>query len=223
MAAMRHRGTILLTGFGPFPGRPENESGRFVSKLANLAARRFSAHRITARVLPTEWIRSIDMAVALYARERPKVALHFGVSPLATGFVLERMGHNRSDLRIDAAGTLPPGAHVLEGGPETAEATWPIDDIFERLRQQSLPVKLSSDAGGYVCNALTYRAALLAAASELPIAMGFVHIPVHIPPPTVRKRGEAHSGTFDLEVALAGGLEIIRVCLGRPPPARPMV
>ncbi len=64
---------------------------------------------------------------------------------------------------------------------------------------------------------------MLAAASELPIAMGFVHIPVRIPPPTVRKKGELHSGAFDLEVALAGGLEIIRVCLGRPPPARPMV
>ena len=223
MTVMRHRGTILLTGFGPFPGMPENESARFVQKLSNLAARRFSAHRITARVLPTEWQRGLEMVTALYARERPKVAVHFGVSSNAKGFVLERVGRNTQDLLLDAKGVLPPGPNVVDGGPPTAVPTWPADEIFERLKQQAIPVEQSDDAGAYLCNALVYRTALLAAASEVPMTTGFAHIPPVIPAPTVRKKGVAHSGTFDLEVALAGGLEIIRVCLGRPPPARPMV
>jgi hypothetical protein len=58
----------------------------------------------------------------------------------------------------------------------------------------------------------------LAAGSGDAAGVGFVHIP----PVLERRRTQASAGDrrLDWEGALAGGLEIIRACLGRPLTAR---
>src|SRR3990172_12967156 len=48
------RPTILLTGFGPFPGIAKNASALLAAKLGRLAASRFRAHRGGGKVLPPE-------------------------------------------------------------------------------------------------------------------------------------------------------------------------
>lgn len=216
---MRQHDTILLTGFGPFPGCPENASERFVSKLAHLAARRFSAHRVVARVLPTEWERAPSRLSFLYERERPKLVLHFGVSDCASCYVLERTARNARRETPDAAGALPANQVVVEGGPDTLIARLPADDITQRLGTLKVPVVTSDDAGSYLCNAVLYQSLLIAEEHEQTEAVGFFHIPKAIRPAEIksRKSGEIQ---FDWGTALAGGLEIIRTCLGRPPPSR---
>lgn len=216
---MRQRDTILLTGFGPFPGVPQNVSERFVSKLAHLAARRFSAHRVVARILPTEWERAPQRLEALYERERPKLVLHFGVSPDANSYVLEGIAHNTCKPAEDAAGELPSASVVVEGGSDTLDAKLPADDIVERLRAIRVPIVTSDDAGGYLCNALLYRSLFLASQLREPPVVGFFHIPRVIPAAPARP-GAANDLRFDWGTALTGGLEIIRTCLGRPPPRR---
>ncbi len=47
-----------------------------------------------ARVLPTEWGLAPEHLEALYGRERPRVALHFGVSQRAQGLVIETVAQN---------------------------------------------------------------------------------------------------------------------------------
>ena len=216
---MRQRDTILLTGFGPFPGVSQNVSERFVSKLAHLAARRFSAHRVVARVLPTEWERAPQRLEALYDRERPKLVLHFGVSAEANSYVLEGVARNACKLAEDAAGALPSASVVVQGGSETLDAKLPTADIVERLRAMRVPIVTSDNAGGYLCNALLYRSLLLAGALRDPPVVGFFHIP-RIIPAAQAKPGKTDEPRFDWGTALTGGLEIIRTCLGRPPPRR---
>jgi pyroglutamyl-peptidase len=216
---MRQRSTILLTGFGPFPGVPENSSALFASKLAHLAARWFPGHRVVGRVLPTEWEAAPVHLMRLYTREQPKVALHFGVSERATGFVIETLARNVRGLAADAKGGTAGGPSVADGGPATLAARVPALDIVERLGALDLPACLSDDAGTYLCNAVLYQSLTLAAKNGA--AAGFVHIPTRLGPQSeatpVSKRRE---GPLHWEGALEGGLEIVRVCLGRPPPAR---
>jgi len=217
---MRPRDTILLTGFGPFPGVADNVSQRFVPKLAHLAARRFSAHRVVARILPTDWERAPARLQDLYTRERPKLVLHFGVSPHATSYVIERLAHNTRKPAEDAAGALPRDAVVLRGGPDTLAARIPVDDVRQRLAALGVPAVTSDDAGSYLCNALLYRSLIYAEQIAAPEGVGFFHIPQQILPALLKSQVEPGVPRFDWGTALIGGLEIIRTCLGRPPPSR---
>jgi pyroglutamyl-peptidase len=216
---MRRRDTILLTGFGPFPGVAENASERFVPKLAHLAARRFSAHRVVARILPTEWERAPSRLQMLYERERPKLVLHFGVSARAEGYVIETLARNTRRSAEDATGALPRDDVVVRGGPETLSARLPAQDIKLRLAQMKVPAVTSDDAGGYLCNTILYRSLLFAEQIEQPDAVGFFHIPQVIEPALLKSQVDPAEMRFDWGTALLGGLEIIRTCLGRPPPS----
>lgn len=217
---MRQRDTILLTGFGPFPGVSQNVSERFVPKLAHLAARRFSAHRVVARILPTEWERAPARLQTLYERERPKLVLHFGVSTHAHSYVLEQVARNACKLAEDAAGALPPDSVVVKGGADTLLAKLPAEDIVSRLSALRVPIVMSDDAGTYLCNTILYQSLAIAERQGAPEAVGFFHIP-HAIPPALARRNETAEMRFDWGTALTGGLEIIRTCLGRPPPKRP--
>jgi pyroglutamyl-peptidase len=213
---MRRRSTILLTGFGPFPGMPENASAILVPKLAHLVARRFPSHRVVARVLPTEWEAGPARLKSSYAREKPALAIHFGVSDRARGFVIETLARNvRCDLP-DAAGATAASAAVVEAGPGTRPATIPARDIATRLAALGYAASLSDDAGVYLCNCLLYHSLVMAESADPPAVAGFVHIPS-----SLIRAGAARAAThLDWESALLGGLEIVRACLGRPAPAR---
>jgi pyroglutamyl-peptidase len=216
---MRRRATILLTGFGPFPGVPDNASAVLVPKLAHLIARRFRSHRVVARILPTEWEASSHRLASHYQREQPCLGLHFGVSDRATGFVIETLARNVRDPMPDATGALPTAPCIAKNGPDGIETRLPAGEIVARLSGLGFPARLSNDAGTYLCNATLYQALMLAMSGHTSAAVGFVHIPV-----SLERRGAngpAPDRGLDWEGALLGGLEIVRVCLGRPAPARP--
>jgi len=216
---MRQRDTILLTGFGPFPGVPDNASQRFVPKLAHLAARRFSAHRVVARILPTEWEKAPTRLKIHYDREHPKLVLHFGVSAKASSFVIEMLSRNVCRPAEDATGSLPRSTVVAKGGPDTIATRLPAEEICTRLIRLKVPAVLSDDAGSYLCNSVYYRSLLFAEQGMHPAMVGFFHIPQAIEPALIKARADPDALRFDWGSALMGGLEIIRTCLGRPPPS----
>lgn len=90
----RDRPVFLLTGFGPFPGAPRNASSLLIEALAKLAARRLPGFAVRAETLPTEWQAGPARLSALLDDLRPAVALHFGVSHRARGFVVETRARN---------------------------------------------------------------------------------------------------------------------------------
>ena len=209
------RSIILLTGFGPFPGTPENLSARLVPELAQRAARRFRGHEVVSEILPTEWTRAPQRLSELYTKLHPKLALHFGVSERASGFVIETLAVNRCASTADAAGCLPHSDLIDEAGLETASTRLPAERIVARLSALGLPASLSTDAGHYLCNTIFYRALQQAVSDPAkPTIAGFVHIPTELAASASAENGVR---PFDSEVALTGSLEIIRVCLGLPP------
>jgi pyroglutamyl-peptidase len=196
----------------------DNVSARFVPKLADLAARRFPGHRVVSRLLPTEWEAAPVRLAAWYAREKPRLALHFGVSGRAEGFVIETLARNTACAKADATGALPEAACVAPGGPNSIEVRLPTSEIAKRLGALGLPVAISDDAGDYLCNAILYKSLAICEAPGQTAAAGFIHLPVSLPR---REKGDVADGSaLDWEGALAGGLEIIRTCLGRPATTR---
>ena len=205
------RPTILLTGFGPFPGVPVNASWAVVQELAPRAARAFPGFRVRHEMLSTEWHGGTQRIVALLEETRPVVAVHFGVSSRATGFVLEARGFNERSAVPDACGHTPErGDCLLDDGPACLATSLPLGLIAHRLRAKGLPVEHSRDAGRYLCNAALYHSLDTGRRSQWPMKSGFIHLPT-----TIGKRRREGGAELTMAQAITGGLEIIAASLGR--------
>ena len=161
-------------------------------------------------MLPTEWRAAPEMVMDLIGDLKPAVALHFGVSSRARGFAIESRGENLARPICDAAGLLPPSERLSAEGPDTLTVSFPARRIVERLRQRSLPVSLSRDAGGYLCNAVLYHSLDRARRADWPLRGGFVHLPAELG----GYRGFA-TARLSWDQAIDGGLEIISATLGQ--------
>lgn len=210
------RPIILLTGFGPFPGTPDNLTSRLVPELARRASRRFRGHDVIDEIFPTEWSRAPQRLSELYARHAPKLALHFGVSEWATGFQIETMAFNRCAGTADAAGCLPSAPQIEPVGCDSLPTRLPAAEIVARLQALNLPASLSPDAGSYLCNNIFYRTLCHAAALPRTAVAGFIHLPQKLAAADIATLSNAQR-PFDWNVALLGSMEIIRVCLGLAP------
>jgi pyroglutamyl-peptidase len=212
-AAGQARTSVLITGFGPFPGVPVNATMRLVPELAEAAPRFFPGTRIAAAVLATEWLAAPRRLDSLLAEIAPDLVLHFGVSSRARGFEVEARARNACTQTADAAGAPPPGPAVREGTADVLHASLPVAHIVARLRQRGIPAFVSRDAGGYLCNATLYHSLLCARAAP-GRRVGFIHLPVKLDRSGGAGRGRAGSRTLTWEQAHAGGLEILAACLG---------
>ncbi|MFT3788570.1 MAG: hypothetical protein QM770_20760 [Tepidisphaeraceae bacterium] len=173
--------TLLITGFGPFPGVSANVSGSLVAALNPLAARRHPRLRIVTEVLPVEWYAGPRALESAYMRQRPDIAIHFGVSRHARGFVIECEARNECRDLPDAAGARPLAPRLAQDGPDRLASTFPANDIVCRLERAGIRASLSRDAGAYLCNAILFRSLQLAADEASGAVVGFVHVPTDIP------------------------------------------
>lgn len=194
--------TVLLTGFGPFPGIADNATARLVPALAHHARQSFPGHVVHHEILQTTWSAAPERAATLIAHHRPSLALHFGVAADATGFRIERQAHNMCRSSPDALGCLPTESRLSRYGPDLHPVSIDAVGIEAHLKALGFPVSLSDDAGGYLCNAVLYHS--LTATKALPAACrsGFIHIPADLDGPPLR-----------FSEALDGALEIVRACL----------
>jgi len=192
---------VLVTGFGPFPGFPHNVSADVAKAVVNAAAIAIPDVRFEAAILPVDWERAPALLTQLYERFHPVVSVHFGVAAGIPGFRLERCAANFCRPLEDEIGCLPASSTLSDTGPQERQATLPLDVIAARLSALGLPVSLSDDAGGYLCNALFFHA-LDSERHSTPHEAAFVHIPPDLSGPP-----------FDFASAVLGGVEIVRCAL----------
>jgi pyroglutamyl-peptidase len=165
---------VLATGFGPFPGVSDNPSATIVERLGDVAGARLVRHRFA-----TEWA-ALDGLAGLFARVRPRIAVHVGVAACARRVRIEAVAVAASDPSADAAGRLPASA----GEPATTPrrrvrtATAPL---AAAARKTGAPAGVSGDAGRYLCNALLYRSLAIAEMATRPHLAVFVHVPQPAP------------------------------------------
>ncbi|MBS0233122.1 MAG: pyroglutamyl-peptidase I [Proteobacteria bacterium] len=194
------RPTVLLTGFGPFPGVRVNASAALVRHLARVARGRLPAFRFAAAILPTEWARAPRRIETLYQRYHPVLALHFGVASGAHGIRLEAEGRNFCRPFHDAVGELPMAATLCAAGPAQRRATIDVPLIADALNRRGWRCSISNDAGGYLCNAVLYHSLTIAGGHGCRV--GFIHVPSDLATQPLRMAEAEAAALKIIEVAL---------------------
>lgn len=164
--------SILLTGFGPFPGMPRNPSQfaveRFPDKLGRMEIQRV--------VLPTIYDTAGAAIETLLVETRPDICLCLGVA--GDAFLrLETVARNHGTISApDQSGAIRSGP-IAPTGPDTYACTLPFPALHAALKRLGIAAELSDDAGGYVCNHVFYTACHATERQGLATACGFVHVP----------------------------------------------
>src|SRR5436309_1489554 len=138
--------TVLITGFGPFPGAPVNPTAALAE---NLARRRRPALREIDRIVhvfPTSYAAVERELPDLIAQHRPDLVLLFGLAPRTPHLRIEARARNRrSTLFSDVDGTHPSFA-IRAGGPAALVAPARQPPLRIGARTARVPARLSTDA-----------------------------------------------------------------------------
>jgi len=212
-ADMPVRPTIVLTGFGPYPGVPINASATLVARLAQATGTLFPTHDTLHDILPTQWEEAPARLKKLIDPNSVELVLHFGVAQDARGFQLELVSRNLQTSLPDTVGDLPKSVRVIEEGPELLATTLPAERIAARLMRLGLPCATSDNAGSYLCNALLYHSLSAAHGAAAPHLAGFVHIPASLVGQGPDAQEPCPDCPLDWRTAISGSLEIVAACL----------
>ena len=170
--------TILITGFGPFPGAPANPTGPLAMKLAQLRRPAFAETRRIFHVFPTSYAAIDQQFSPLIARYQPDAVLMFGLAMRTRHLRIETRARNGiSHVLADADRRKPTTLKLTDGGSSTMPVRAPYARLLQAARSTGVPAELSCDAGRYLCNALFWRALEAGAERCGPKVVAFVHVP----------------------------------------------
>jgi pyroglutamyl-peptidase len=170
--------TLLVTGFGPFPGAPLNPSGALVRQLARLRRPALSDVRLVPHVFRTSY-QAVDRDLPrLLAEIKPDAVLMFGLSTRTSRLRVETRARNAvSPLTRDAAGQQSVSPCILPGGPGALFFGVPAARLALAARKVRTQAVISRDAGRYLCNYLSWRAIETMARPNGPKFAAFIHVP----------------------------------------------
>ncbi len=174
MATPKPQPRFLLTGFGPFPGVPDNPTQTVVERLAECRKRK--GCELHTMVLPTEYGRAAEMITSSITRLQPAYILCLGVA--RTAWIRpERRARNLDNASLQDASGLVQQGPIIEGGKDFLRSSLDLPAIRAMLLEQGFTVKYSDDAGGYLCNHVFYRACMASARLKPRARCGFIHVP----------------------------------------------
>jgi pyroglutamyl-peptidase len=200
--------TILITGFGPFPGAPYNPTGPLVIELARRRHPAFANVRRIAHIFPVSY-EAVDRELpALLKHERPDALIMFGLATRAKQLRVEMRARNAVTRMVpDVSGRIPLAATILPGAPTTVSLRTPAQRLLSAARATGVPIALSRDAGRYLCNYLCWRAAE-AAGTGAPRLVAFVHVPA-----VRRAQSPSRRNSLTLDDLTEAGEAIVRAAV----------
>ena len=184
--------TVLITGFGRFPGAPFNPSGRLALALSKRRRPAFADIRRVVHIFETSYAAVDRDLLPLLARHKPDILLMFGLAGRTPHMRVEMLARNvRSILFPDVSGYRPTERAIVHGEPARAGRA-PFWRLLGAARTSRVPARLSRDAGRYLCNYVYWRA--LEASRSGTLAQ-FIHIPpvARVPRLPGRKRRVSHA------------------------------
>jgi pyroglutamyl-peptidase len=184
--------TVVLTGFGPFPGAAFNPTSLLVHQLATRRRQTLADIQRIAHVFPTSYAAVEKELPALISRHRPDAVLMFGLAPRTLHLRIETRARNAaSRLAPDVKGQISLSARIKPGGPALLGGRAPFAKLLAAARGARVPVHLSCNAGSYLCNYLYWRALEAKPRGKPPLVV-FVHVPplrkAHVPRGRSNKR-----------------------------------
>jgi pyroglutamyl-peptidase len=199
--------TILVTGFGPFPGAPFNPTGPLVQRLARLRRPALAEVTIVSHVFESSYAAVDRELPRLLTKYKPDALLMFGLAPRAETLRIETRARNAVTLLSDVSGKTLLRNSIARDGPPALVIPAQARRLLATVRTMRIPVMLSRDAGRYLCNYLCWRASEAADRKELRLA-AFIHVPPVAR--TVRRPNKRKALTLD-DFSLAAGQLLLAV------------
>lgn len=165
---------LLLTGFEPFDKWDTNPSWEIAQALDGAT---LNGVDVVARRLPVDWENSWPALLQAIEETRPRWILMLGQASIRPHLSVEARGRNTCVPRPDNGGRLPASELIEAGGPSDLTSTLPVEPIAAAIRDLGLPVQISEDAGGYLCNYALYKALAWASSTPARPEIGFIHVP----------------------------------------------
>ncbi|GAP14803.1 pyroglutamyl-peptidase I [Longilinea arvoryzae] len=167
--------TILVTGFEPFGGSAVNPSQQVASAVNG---ERMSECRVVSQILPVDRIHGPEALLAAIADYHPDAVLCLGEADRRTSISIERIAINLMDYRIpDNLGEQIQDLPILQDGPAAYFSSLPVREIYAAILAAGIPAELSLSAGAFLCNQVFYMGRHSVARQEIPIPLGFIHLP----------------------------------------------
>ena len=173
---------VLITGFGLFPGMPDNPSAALVkSFLASEKSPQKSQQRkykLYGGILPTEFSAGIRKFDALMKSVQPDIVICFGVAARRRIISLETTARNKVGLKLkDAAGHKHKSSKINRKSQRAYTSTLPLRKINNALKNNDIRARLSDNAGSYLCNFIFFRLMEGIYSGKYTCTGGFIHIP----------------------------------------------
>ena len=168
--------TILITGFGRFPGAPVNPAGLVAARLVRRRRPAFAATRRVAHVFATRYDTVDRELPALLTQEKPDIVVMFGVATRARAVRVEQRARNRIARFPDASGHRP-AAPTIAPSRDALRNPVPVARLVKAVRMAGVAAAPSRNAGTYLCNFLYWRALEAASRTDGPSMVIFIHLP----------------------------------------------
>jgi len=167
------RRSLLIAGFGAFPGQRVNPAQLATEALGRRrAAFALSGIDLHVAVLPVDHAELSPRLTEIFARTAPDAVLLLGVASRRRKLAIETRARNRVTLlRADAAKRLAWSRAIVHGAPERFESPAPAKRLAAAARAQRAGAEISRDAGAYLCNEAYYLSLLMDRRAV------FVHLP----------------------------------------------
>jgi pyroglutamyl-peptidase len=169
--------TILVTGFGPFPGAPFNPTGPLAQRITRARRPALADVKLVTHIFPTSYAEVDRELPELIARYKPDALLMFGLAPRARAVRVETRARNALALLPDAGGASLGRRTIAVGRAASMKLRTPARPLLGAFRGLRPRATLSRDAGRYLCNYLCWRAAEAAIAGTAPRFTAFIHVP----------------------------------------------
>ncbi len=165
---------VLVTCFDAFGGETINSA----QKAVDLLPSRVHFTRIITAQIPTKYDASVESVKQLLKVHNPDALLMVGQAAGRTQPELERIGINwDSSTTADNANETRLNQKICEDGPDGLFTTLPIEKMAAACRENGLPCNISYSAGTFVCNHILYSMLYHAGENNLPLKVGFLHLP----------------------------------------------
>jgi len=180
--------TVLLTGFGRFPGAPTNPSGMLAHALARRRSTGLDGIDRVAHEFATSYAAVDRDLPKLIAKHRPVAVILFGLAGRTKFVRIETQARNAMSLLFpDVDGVVPTKARIAAREPSHRRGSVPFPRLLAAARSTGVNTRFSRDAGRYICNYVYWRAIEAAARPGGPKLVVFVHVPMVRSGPRARR------------------------------------
>ena len=167
--------TVIVTGFQPFADHIWNPSADIAEKYNK---QKIGACQVIGLVLPCTYYGAFTMLSEHIDIEKPDAIISLGLATSVQKIRIETNFRNIMNGKYpDNEGYTPDNIPIKKGCPEFVSATAHNTGLANMLAEKNIPVELSGDANGFICNSLAYLTVKKIQRDELTTRNMFIHIP----------------------------------------------